>query len=936
MEKFPVPNKTLSRIKSKSGALLRTKSSSRSSALSSLSQDKGKTRAVDNENPSREQSQNDKDAAGSFPSERVINQARSLHLSSTPSSKRLRLTQHPPTSSPSPPPPNPNILPTRSPSPVLISTPPRVRAEPIGETRSFISDQHVFTSPFTFTTKEDRERVRAGILREEGSADSGRMTEFSSSSSSSNLAQSARSSPEVNVTSRPIRQASRALRSGLIITDRINPDTRKQRKYRHKQSAALSLTDGQNTMCVWKSQGRGEIRITRADFYRTTVDEGYLNDTLIEFGLKECFHRATIRNPELADKVHIFNSFLYMKLTDPAVTRKGLDPWETVKRWTMGKVDLFEKKYLVVPINENYHWYMAIIVNPRAIIPSPPLSKSLADQTVKEAKKSSPAQKKVSTYAPRRSTRGRNDSNIREVAEGTDAEVGRGDDREMEAAQERITPYIFLFDSFGTSRPQPGHVLTRYLCSEAIASSRLEEGADVQPLVHRKADVPTQHDFSSCGVYLLHYADVFFSDPDLAVQQILAQPMKKTAKIRARIDSARDVFWRSTELGDKREDISNRILRIEAEWKASRATDIEERAKEETIEEEDIDIEEHNSPHSRSSSEVVPDSIPMDYILSLESEQESQTIYERMRLAFPSSAATSAHPGGMDDSVSSSITIDPLSESRSDNSDLLKYPSLNVEAVGENLSASETRLDKELPREGEIVFSTLRSHISPTPSPDCRSRPGQSGTDDLLSFSITRPSSPPSISPEERLPVDSVENPRSGLRVSLGETTSDLISTLPSHLSPTPSPPPRTLPSTAKHEALSPRSIKPLSSEVIPSSVDDRPRFLLGKPEDESNESRREDGHLTERFIPNSPLSLASALPLTTAEAVHVSISPNTTHSNSSPLVLQQRTGETSDSAPSLTAKGKGKGKRRRVEDSSEIFTPALRKSTRSTNDRAE
>lgn len=37
--------------------------------------------------------------------------------------------------------------------------------------------------------------------------------------------------------------------------------------------------------------------------------------------------------------------------------------YEFVKKWTK-KVDVFKKKYLVIPINEKLHWYLAILVNP--------------------------------------------------------------------------------------------------------------------------------------------------------------------------------------------------------------------------------------------------------------------------------------------------------------------------------------------------------------------------------------------------------------------------------------------------------------------------------------------------------------------------------------------------------------------------------------------
>lgn len=42
--------------------------------------------------------------------------------------------------------------------------------------------------------------------------------------------------------------------------------------------------------------------------------------------------------------------------------------YETVRQWTR-KVDLFAKRYIVVPINENMHWYLAILCNMDQLVP---------------------------------------------------------------------------------------------------------------------------------------------------------------------------------------------------------------------------------------------------------------------------------------------------------------------------------------------------------------------------------------------------------------------------------------------------------------------------------------------------------------------------------------------------------------------------------------
>lgn len=107
-----------------------------------------------------------------------------------------------------------------------------------------------------------------------------------------------------------------------------------------------------------------------------------VSSTLIRSRLSFCSLRSALLEaiktmPELAEEVHIFSTFLYTKLsnkkyvepsrffllrlaTDASLSsfrenfrkaKDGGDPWEVVARWTR-KFDIFQKKFLIVPINE--------------------------------------------------------------------------------------------------------------------------------------------------------------------------------------------------------------------------------------------------------------------------------------------------------------------------------------------------------------------------------------------------------------------------------------------------------------------------------------------------------------------------------------------------------------------------------------------------------
>ncbi|GAA5990210.1 hypothetical protein JCM11641_001818 [Rhodosporidiobolus odoratus] len=125
--------------------------------------------------------------------------------------------------------------------------------------------------------------------------------------------------------------------------------------------------------------GTTSVSLTYGDTKRLREDE-FLNDTLIEFGLKRAVDKLVERDASLpedqriAPKVHIFNSFFYKQLSTKKPPRGPDDHgYSLVKKWTK-RVNIFEKKYIVVPINEHLHWYLAIIVNPAAILhpPIPP------------------------------------------------------------------------------------------------------------------------------------------------------------------------------------------------------------------------------------------------------------------------------------------------------------------------------------------------------------------------------------------------------------------------------------------------------------------------------------------------------------------------------------------------------------------------------------
>ena len=101
---------------------------------------------------------------------------------------------------------------------------------------------------------------------------------------------------------------------------------------------------------------------------------------------------------------------------------------------------------------------------------------------------------------------------------------------------------IFLLDSLGVEHPQPRRILAQYLLQEAHDKKHIPEGSINDPSMKQwfkehtaghnvKANklyscvncsitaafqVPVQPNHCDCGVYLIHFAETFLSNPSLA------------------------------------------------------------------------------------------------------------------------------------------------------------------------------------------------------------------------------------------------------------------------------------------------------------------------------------------------------------------------------------------------------------------------------------
>ncbi|KAG9070697.1 hypothetical protein KI688_008236 [Linnemannia hyalina] len=261
-----------------------------------------------------------------------------------------------------------------------------------------------------------------------------------------------------------------------------------------------------------------------------------------------------LKNKALSDQVYIFNTFFYQRLlSKPA--KGATSSYNSIKSWT-AKVDIFSKKYIVVPIHENLHWYLVVIVNPGLLL-------QMAETI--EQLKVSVAPMKADSGILLQSADNSGCGNV--SSPGSDAKTPpSGDDMDVDVetspspkagrttAEEK--PYILCLDSLGGTHPTVFKVLRSYLQQELSARKGLEMALTTKEIAGKYSSrCPKQENLWDCGVYLLHYAEVFLRNPSGLLDGIQSKTDDKTT-------------WATSELPTKREKYREIMVTLKQGYKA--------------------------------------------------------------------------------------------------------------------------------------------------------------------------------------------------------------------------------------------------------------------------------------------------------------------------------------------------------------------------------
>ncbi|XP_045049478.2 sentrin-specific protease 7 isoform X5 [Desmodus rotundus] len=254
---------------------------------------------------------------------------------------------------------------------------------------------------------------------------------------------------------------------------------------------------------------KGGLGVTNEDL--ECLEEGeFLNDVIIDFYLKYLLLEKA--SNELVERSHIFSSFFYKCLTRKESNLTEDNPnlsmaqkrHKRVRTWTRN-INIFNKDYIFVPVNESSHWYLAVICFPW-----------LEEAVYEDFPQTIPQQAQAQQAEHDNKTVGDKEDDLHTTLA---VSLGTADSQSTEmnmSIPKKICkrPCILILDSLKAASIQNTvQNLREYLEVEWEVKRKTHREFNKTNMVDLCPKVPKQDNSSDCGVYLLQYVESFFKDP---------------------------------------------------------------------------------------------------------------------------------------------------------------------------------------------------------------------------------------------------------------------------------------------------------------------------------------------------------------------------------------------------------------------------------------
>uniref|UniRef100_A0A8C0V1A8 SUMO specific peptidase 7 n=1 Tax=Cyanistes caeruleus TaxID=156563 RepID=A0A8C0V1A8_CYACU len=269
---------------------------------------------------------------------------------------------------------------------------------------------------------------------------------------------------------------------------------------------------------------KGGLGVTREDLECLEYGE-FLNDVIIDFYLKYLLLEKAPKH--IADRTHIFSSFFYKCLTRTEKNSEGdvkvsvaQRRHRRVRTWTR-HINIFNKDYIFVPVNEESHWYIAVICFPwleEAVYEECPHQNSLSHRPQQSPLEPEGENTRAGSmlFKDEEETDGNRSLSSKggnEIAASASVLYSAISKISLSNSKKQICkrPCILILDSLKACSVQKTvQVLREYLEVEWEAKRKTHREFSKSTMIDLSPRVPKQDNSSDCGVYLLQYVESFF------------------------------------------------------------------------------------------------------------------------------------------------------------------------------------------------------------------------------------------------------------------------------------------------------------------------------------------------------------------------------------------------------------------------------------------
>ncbi|NWU66169.1 SENP7 protease, partial [Pterocles burchelli] len=277
---------------------------------------------------------------------------------------------------------------------------------------------------------------------------------------------------------------------------------------------------------------KGGLGVTREDLECLEYGE-FLNDVIIDFYLKYLLLEKAPKH--LADRTHIFSSFFYKCLTRTEKNSEGdfkvsaaQRRHRRVRTWTR-HINIFSKDYIFVPVNEESHWYVAVICFPwleETVYEECPHQNSLNHQPQQSLFGSESENTRTGSVLAfsfnwkdeevhaNRGLFSKGSNEFAASASVLDSGISKVNYNYLLFVFVVYRPCILILDSLKAGSVQKTvQLLREYLEVEWEAKRKTHREFNKSTMIDLCPRVPKQDNSSDCGVYLLQYVESFFQNP---------------------------------------------------------------------------------------------------------------------------------------------------------------------------------------------------------------------------------------------------------------------------------------------------------------------------------------------------------------------------------------------------------------------------------------